>query len=184
LASRDTYTASLSSFAGRKAIFLLAAIWIEAPVAGFRPMRAARARTCRIPRPANRILSPFLRCWVVSATKSPSMRSASFVDKSWLSANLAAICLSVIVACGAAFTGAAFFAGTAFFAAGAAFLPTGAALAAATAFAGARPFLAALFIAGGGAFLAAIGFLAGGTANFLRTFHVGNMLGLPGSDNW
>jgi hypothetical protein len=36
--------------AGRKAIFLLAAILIDAPVAGFRPIRADRALTCRIPR--------------------------------------------------------------------------------------------------------------------------------------
>jgi hypothetical protein len=72
-------------------------------------------------------------------------------------------CLSVIVACGAVFAEAAF-------------LPTGAALAAATAFAGARPFLAVVVITAGGPFLAAaIGFLAGGTAYSLRTFRVGNL---------
>jgi hypothetical protein len=37
--------ASLSSLAGRKAIFLLALIWIGSPVAGLRPIRAARALT-------------------------------------------------------------------------------------------------------------------------------------------
>jgi hypothetical protein len=36
------YTASFSSFAGRKAIFLLALIWMVSPVAGLRPIRAAR----------------------------------------------------------------------------------------------------------------------------------------------
>jgi len=36
---------SLSSFEARKATFLLALIWIASPVAGLRPMRAARLRT-------------------------------------------------------------------------------------------------------------------------------------------
>ena len=38
-------TASLSSLAARKATFLLALILIGSPVAGLRPMRAARLRT-------------------------------------------------------------------------------------------------------------------------------------------
>ena len=42
---QDDQTASLSSFAARKATFLLALIWIGSPVAGLRPMRAARLRT-------------------------------------------------------------------------------------------------------------------------------------------
>src|SRR5207245_156772 len=50
-------TASLSSLAGRKATFLLALIWIGSPVAGLRPMRAARLRTTRMPRPPMRIRS-------------------------------------------------------------------------------------------------------------------------------
>jgi hypothetical protein len=40
-----SYTASFSSFAGRNATFLLALISIASPVAGFRPIRAARVRT-------------------------------------------------------------------------------------------------------------------------------------------
>jgi hypothetical protein len=40
-----------SSLAGRKAIFLLALISIASPVAGFLPIRAARFRTWRMPRP-------------------------------------------------------------------------------------------------------------------------------------
>ena len=44
------YTLSFNSLAGRKAIFLLALIFIVSPVTGFRPMRAGRARTCRMPR--------------------------------------------------------------------------------------------------------------------------------------
>ena len=38
-------TASFSSLAGRKATFLEALMWICSPVAGLRPMRAARLRT-------------------------------------------------------------------------------------------------------------------------------------------
>jgi hypothetical protein len=68
-------TDSFSSFAGRKAIFLLALILIASPVAGLRPMRAARARTCRIPRPVNRTLSPFFRCCEVAVTSSSSIAS-------------------------------------------------------------------------------------------------------------
>ena len=39
------YTASFSSLAGRNASFLLALILMASPVAGFRPIRAARFRT-------------------------------------------------------------------------------------------------------------------------------------------
>ena len=53
------YKLSFSSFAARKAIFLLALILIASPVAGFRPILAGNARTCRMPRPVRRILSPF-----------------------------------------------------------------------------------------------------------------------------
>jgi hypothetical protein len=106
------------------------------------------------------------------------MLSATLVDRSWVSANFVAICLSVIVACGAVFAEAAFFAGAAAsFVAEAAFLPTRAAFAAATAFAGTSLFLAAVVITAGGPFLAAaIGFLVGGTAYFLRILRVGNLV--------
>src|SRR5690242_8601456 len=42
---RGYITASLSSFAARKATFLLALMWMVSPVAGLRPSRAARLRT-------------------------------------------------------------------------------------------------------------------------------------------
>jgi hypothetical protein len=74
---RPTYTDSFSSFAGRNAIFLLAAISMDSPVAGFRPIRAGKFRTCRIPRPLRRILSPFLRCSVAIVTRSARTASAS-----------------------------------------------------------------------------------------------------------
>jgi hypothetical protein len=50
------------SLAARNATFLLALILIASPVAGLRPMRAPRFLTCKMPRPAIRIRSPFLRC--------------------------------------------------------------------------------------------------------------------------
>src|SRR5271166_307457 len=113
-----TYTASFSSLAGRKATFLLAFILIASPVAGLRPILAARFRTWRMPKPVKRILLPFLRWRVVSVTKSPRMASACFFGTSWLSDKAAAKCLSVTVAC--AFAGAADFlaAAAAFFAGG------------------------------------------------------------------
>src|SRR5499425_3000642 len=60
---------SLSSLAARKATFLLALIWIGSPVAGLRPIRAARLRTTRMPRPPMRMRSPFLRCLVTKYLK-------------------------------------------------------------------------------------------------------------------
>ena len=57
-----------------------------------------------------RILSPLFRWRVVSLTKSPSTASACFFAISWLSANVAARCLSVMVAWTADLAGAAFFA--------------------------------------------------------------------------
>src|SRR5438034_4084776 len=58
----DYMTASLRSLDARKAIFLLALILMASPVAGLRPMRAGRLRTCRIPRPGMRMRAPFFRC--------------------------------------------------------------------------------------------------------------------------
>jgi hypothetical protein len=114
------YTPSFNSFAGRNAIFLLAAISMDSPIAGFRPIRAGSARTCRMPRPVTRILSPFARCFVAIVTRSVSTAVVTLFDRLWPSANSAAICLSVMVTCGAAFTATAFFPGTAAFFAGAA----------------------------------------------------------------
>ena len=99
LTSYRAYTASFSFLAGRKAIFLLALILIASPVAGFRPILAARFRTWRMPRPVRRILSPFLRCRVANVTKSPRTASACFFGRSWLSDKPAARCFSVMVAC-------------------------------------------------------------------------------------
>ena len=57
--------AILSSLVARKATFLLALILIASPVAGLRPMRAARLRTCRMPSPAIFTRSPFFKCLVI-----------------------------------------------------------------------------------------------------------------------
>src|SRR6266568_2782483 len=94
---RNYITASLSSFAARKATFLLALMWMVSPVAGLRPSRAARLRTCRMPSPPMRMRSPFLRCLVTRLTRSPSTASVCFFDISWFSAKLAARCFIVTV---------------------------------------------------------------------------------------
>ena len=49
------------------------------PVAGLRPMRAARLRTCRMPRPAIFTRSPFLRCLVIMPTSSSSISTPCFL---------------------------------------------------------------------------------------------------------
>src|SRR5215213_9495642 len=90
-------TASLSSLAARNATFLLALILIGSPVAGLRPMRAARLRTCRMPRPPMRMRSPFLRCFTTRSTMLPRIASACFFESSWPSATFAERCFSVTV---------------------------------------------------------------------------------------
>src|SRR6478752_9973879 len=62
--------AILSSLVTRKATFLLALIWIGSPVAGLRPMRAARFRTCRLPSPAIFTRSRFFKCLVIKPARS------------------------------------------------------------------------------------------------------------------
>ena len=101
----------LFQFPGRPECDLLARLDLDG-LAGrrIRPIRAARLRTWRMPRPVRRILSPLFRWRVVSVTKSPSTASACFFAMSWLSANAAARCLSVMVAWTADLAGAAFFA--------------------------------------------------------------------------
>src|SRR5262249_16756431 len=83
--------------------FLLALILIGSPVAGLRPMRAARLRTCRMPRPLMRMRSPFLRCFTRRSTRSLRIVSACFFGTSWVSARDAARCLRVTVVGVAAF---------------------------------------------------------------------------------
>src|SRR5215471_16797301 len=58
---------------GRKATFLLALMWIDSPVAGLRPTRAARLRTTKIPSPAIFTRSPFFKCSVIMPIRSSSI---------------------------------------------------------------------------------------------------------------
>src|SRR5438874_889377 len=67
------YTASFRSLAARKATFLLALILIGSPVAGLRPMRAGRLRTCRTPSPPIRMRAPRFKCLVTVTTMSSSI---------------------------------------------------------------------------------------------------------------
>jgi hypothetical protein len=50
---KDYLTASLRAFPGLNAGTLLAAISISSPVCGLRPLRAARSRTSKLPKPIN-----------------------------------------------------------------------------------------------------------------------------------
>src|SRR5437016_1526912 len=100
LGRASAQTASLSSFAARNATFLLALILIGSPVAGLRPIRAARWRTCRMPSPTRRRRLPFFRCLTMLPTRSLRIPSACFFAISWLSASSAARCLRVTVGWG------------------------------------------------------------------------------------
>src|SRR5215204_6274859 len=83
--------ASLRSLAGLKAIFFDALILIGSPVCGLRPMRAARLRTCRMPRPLRRILSPFFRLLVIISTICVSISLAWRFGNSCTSDNCSAM---------------------------------------------------------------------------------------------
>src|SRR5437016_2225162 len=100
LGRASAQTASLSSFAARNATFLLALILIGSPVAGLRPIRAARWRTCRMPSPTRRRRLPFFRCLTMLPTRSLRIVSACFFAISWPSASSAARCLRVTVGWG------------------------------------------------------------------------------------
>src|SRR5205823_14421244 len=53
--------ASLTAFPAWNRTALLAAIWMASPVCGFRPWRAGRAATLKLPRPETRTASPAKR---------------------------------------------------------------------------------------------------------------------------
>src|SRR5580704_8031070 len=53
--------ASLTALPARNRTALLAAILIVAPLCGFRPLRAGRAATSKVPRPETRTASPATR---------------------------------------------------------------------------------------------------------------------------
>src|SRR5215472_5952426 len=98
--------AAFNSFAARKAIFLLALILMASPVAGLRPMRAGRLRTCKMPRPLMRMRRPLFRCPAMASTMPASMSLVLTLGSPWLSARSAARWRSVTVSF---FTGAVAF---------------------------------------------------------------------------
>src|SRR5271169_6255293 len=62
------FTTFLSSFPGVNLATLRAAILIVAPVCGFRPLRALRCETEKVPNPIRATRSPFLRAAVTLST--------------------------------------------------------------------------------------------------------------------
>src|SRR3546814_3021533 len=80
------FTASFSALPALKAGFFAAAIWISSPVRGLRPVRAARARTSKVPKPIRLTLSPAFRAPVIEPTTASSARPASALDRPELAA--------------------------------------------------------------------------------------------------
>src|SRR5690348_13479241 len=62
---------------------------MASPVAGLRPMRAARLRTTRMPRPLRRMRAPFLRCLVTSPIVSSRIAFAALLVRPCFSASAA-----------------------------------------------------------------------------------------------
>src|SRR5262245_29736310 len=89
--------ACFKSLAARNAIFLLALILMLSPVAGLRPIRAGRLRTCKMPRPFKRMRLPFLRCLVMSSTICISRALTSAFLTAWASESAVARCRRVTV---------------------------------------------------------------------------------------
>src|SRR5690606_16342402 len=75
-------TASLSALPALKPGFIEAAILISSPVRGLRPVRAARLRTSKVPKPTRVTLSPFFRALVMVAMTASTARPASARDRS------------------------------------------------------------------------------------------------------
>jgi Fatty acid hydroxylase superfamily len=103
---------------------LLALILIASPVAGLRPILAARPHLEDAEADQPDFVAP-LEVLRGERNQSPSTASACFFAMAWLSANSAARCLRVTVACATAFAGAALALAAAFSAAGAAFFAGG-----------------------------------------------------------
>jgi len=70
-------TAVFSAVPALNAGALDALILIGAPVAGLRPLRAARLRTSNVPNPTSATLSPFLSVAVMTSISAAILRSAS-----------------------------------------------------------------------------------------------------------
>jgi hypothetical protein len=85
---------------------LLALILMASPVAGLRPIRAGRLRTCRMPRPPILMRLPFFRCLgLLDHAREHSVHLR--LRDAWLWARVMASCFNVTVSTFAAvFTGA------------------------------------------------------------------------------
>ena len=70
-------TAILDNLDSRNFTVVLAAILIASPVAGLRPIRAARCAFTSLPSPGT-VNSPFFRVWVVAVSISKSKNAAIF----------------------------------------------------------------------------------------------------------
>lgn len=81
------FTAALSVAPALNAGALEALILSSVPVAGLRPIRAARLRTSNVPKPIRATLSPFLRVAVTISINVAMLRSASILVLPVLSAS-------------------------------------------------------------------------------------------------
>ncbi len=72
--------ASFKALPGLKAGIFDAAISISSPVCGLRPLRAARVRTSKLPKPINCTLSPFAKVSWIDAKTASTAAVASIQD--------------------------------------------------------------------------------------------------------
>ena len=63
-------TASLKSLPALKAGAFAAAISISAPVCGLRPLRAARSRTSKVPKPTKATFSPLASSFLITSNNA------------------------------------------------------------------------------------------------------------------
>src|SRR5690606_36468915 len=76
---RPLFRASLSSLPALRRTFLLALIVIVAPVAGLRPLRAARLLTEKLPNPGTWMRSPFLSAFEIASIAASNASPAAFL---------------------------------------------------------------------------------------------------------
>jgi hypothetical protein len=81
------FTVALSAAPALNAGAFEALIFRGAPVAGLRPLRAARLRTSNVRNPTRAMLSPFLRVVVIISISAAKLRSASALVLPVLSAS-------------------------------------------------------------------------------------------------
>src|SRR5690606_29992067 len=78
-AQRPLFRESLSSLPILKRTFLLALMVIVAPVAGLRPLRAARLETLKLPKPGTCTRSPFLSAFEIASIAASNASPAAFL---------------------------------------------------------------------------------------------------------